>query len=81
MMATWRKEYYGDNPKNIRWLSRILKNKRASWEKKLLALISLAHIASEESIGILETYNKNPDSEMEVCAKLALDEAKYLSKA
>lgn len=62
-------------------LKRMLNNKRASWEKKLLALIGLAHMASKESIEVLEAYYRNPDPEMELFAKLALDEAKYLLKA
>ena len=63
-------------------LKRILNNKRAGWEKKLLALISLAHMASKESIEVLKTYYfRNPDPEMKYYAKLALDEAKYLAKA
>jgi len=62
-------------------LKRILNNKKGGWEKKLLALISLAHMASKESIEVLEAYYKNPDPEMKEYAKLALDEAKYLAKA
>jgi hypothetical protein len=62
-------------------LKRILNNKRAGWEKKLLALISLAHMASKESIGVLRAYYRNPDPEMRYYAKLALNEAEYLAQA
>ena len=58
-------------------LKRILNNKQAGWEKKLLALISLAHMASKESIAILEEYCNDPDPNMGIFAKRALDEAKY----
>ena len=79
-MTTCQKECCFCNPQ-IQRLSRILKNKSASWEKKLLALIGLAHIASEETIKILEHYYKNPDKEMKFYARLALDEARQLNRA
>ena len=63
----------------IHILKRILANKRADWGRKFLALISLAQIASDEAINILQVYYFNPDPKMRVYAKLAFEEAKYLS--
>ena len=58
-------------------LQAMLKNKRVDWIKKLLALMSLAQIASQESLRILDSYCKNPDPQMKIYARLAFAEAKY----
>ena len=79
-MSTRQKKCYGYGPKDIHILRARLNNKKMGWEEKLLALIGLAHIASNESVEILQKYYRNPGSEMKVYAKLALDEAKHLAK-
>jgi len=71
----------GENIKNVWILQAMLKNKKVEWIKKLLALISLAHIASRESVKILENYYKNPDPKMGFYARMALEEAKFLAKS
>jgi len=59
-------------------LKRMLNNKKMGWERKLLALLSLAKMASKESLEIIEDYCRNPDPGMKEYARLALGEARYL---
>ncbi|OFZ22392.1 MAG: hypothetical protein A3D92_22355 [Bacteroidetes bacterium RIFCSPHIGHO2_02_FULL_44_7] len=55
----------------------MLKNKKVDWVKKLLALVSLAQMASRDSLRILESYCRNPDPQMKTYARLALAEAAW----
>ena len=56
-------------------LTRVLNDKKAGWEKKLLALMGLARMATAESLSALEAYLKNADPRLARCARLAYEEA------
>ena len=69
-------ERFSINPNNNIWiLQKMLMDEKAERIKKVLALISLARMASEESIGVLERYYESAGAGMKVYVKLALDEA------
>ncbi|MFH1386706.1 MAG: hypothetical protein ABIH50_03470 [bacterium] len=59
----------------VNMLKRELENKKIDWSRKLLALISLSKIASDEAFDVLRQYYFNPDPQMRVYAKLAFAEA------
>jgi hypothetical protein len=71
----------GSKKVKIGILKKILDDKKADWGKKLLALISLARIASDEAISVLQVYYFDPDPKMKAYAKRAFEEAKYFAKA
>jgi len=57
-------------------LTRILRNKRINRARKLLALISLARMASKESLAVLETYCRRAAPGLKDYAKLICAETR-----
>lgn len=63
------------NVNRINILKKMLENKKIDWSRKLLALVSLSKIASNEAFDVLRQYYFNPDPQMRVYAKLAFAQA------
>jgi hypothetical protein len=62
-------------------LTRVLNDKRAGWEKKLLALMGLVRMANRESLALLARYRSQADPELARCAQLAYEQALAYAQA
>ena len=66
---------YGKIPKSkIIGMGQLLLDKRVKTSTKEGILIILAHHPSKEALNTLKRYNENPDKDLDIFAKFALEE-------
>ena len=79
-MSAYTERFLADPNNNVQILKRMLTNQKSERIRKLLALISLARMASSASIEVLEEYSEQADVSMKIYVKSALDEAREINR-